>query len=223
MEKNMKFTLTPFVGALIMTTAAHGAPSPRASIPGYTYGQSGLAHAPYSLKDLESLKKTMLFTDEDIRYLRMSKPILENQTEAILDVWYGFVASTPELLHFFSSPKSGAPDGAYLAAVRKRFAQWILDTADANYDQAWLDYQYEIGRRHNAAKKNQTDHADSVKQINFRYLSALTIPITTTLSPFLGKQGASTADVDKMHAAWVKAVLLQTILWSEPYVKEGQF
>ena len=95
MEKGMKFTLTPFVGALIMTTAAHGAPNPRASIPGYTYGQSGLAHAPYSLKDLESLKKTMLFTDEDIRYLRMSKPILENQTEAILDVWYGFVASTP--------------------------------------------------------------------------------------------------------------------------------
>ena len=219
----MKVIITSFVGALIMTTAVHGAPIPRASIPGYTYGQPGHAHAPYSLKDLDSLKRTMLFTDEDIRYLRMSKPILQDQTAAILDVWYGFVASTPELVHFFSSSKSGAPDGAYLAAVRTRFAQWILDTADANYDQAWLDYQYEIGRRHNLAKKNQTDHADSVKQINFRYLSALTIPITTTLTPFLGKQGASAADIDKMHAAWVKAVLLQTILWSEPYVKEGQF
>lgn len=108
-------------------------------------------------------------------------------------------------------------------AVRKRFSQWILDTADANYDQAWLDYQYEIGLRHTKIKKNKTDHVKSVPQVNFRYLPALTIPVTTTLKPFLAKKGASTADVEKMHAAWVKSVLLQTILWSYPYVRDGQF
>ncbi len=193
------------------------------SIPGYTYGQKSLAKAPYSLQDLESLKKSMLFTDDDVRALRMSKPILADQTEAILDVWYGFVASTPELVAFFRNNKTGAPDGAYLAAVRKRFAQWILDTADANYDQAWLDYQYEIGLRHTAPKKNQTDQADSVPSVNFRYLSALTIPVTTTLKPFLAAKGASAADVEMMHAAWVKSVLLQTILWSHPYVRDGLF
>jgi hypothetical protein len=26
-----------------------------------------------------------------------------------------------------------------------------------------------------------------------------------------------------MHKAWVKAVLLQLILWSQPYVREGDF
>ena len=193
------------------------------SIPGYTYGQPSLARAPYTLQDLESLKKSMLFTDDDVHWLRTSKPILADQTEAILDVWYGFVASTPELVASFKNNKTGAPDGAYLAAVRKRFAQWILDTADANHDQAWLDYQYEIGLRHTAPKKNQTDQADSVPSVNFRYLSALTIPVTTTLKPFLAAKGASAADVDKMHAAWVKSVLLQTILWSHPYVRDGLF
>ena len=215
------------VAALLAATAAIAAPNANAqsapAVPGYTMGQKSLAKAPYTLAELESLKKTLLFTDEDIRYLRMSKAILADQTEAILDVWYGFVASTPELVVYFKNNKTGAPDGAYLGAVRKRFGQWIADTADANYDQAWLDYQYEIGLRHTAPKKNQTDKADSVPLVNFRYLSALTIPVTTTLKPFLAKKGASAADVEKMHAAWVKSVLMQTILWSYPYVKDGQF
>jgi hypothetical protein len=207
--------------AAISSTNANAQSAP--AIPGYTMGQKSLAKAPYTLADLDSLKKSLLFTDEDIRYLRMSKEILADQTEAILDVWYGFVASTPELVVYFKNNKTGAPDGAYLAAVRKRFGQWIIDTADANYNQAWLDYQYEIGLRHTAPKKNQTDKADSVPLVNFRYLSALTIPVTTTLKPFLARKGASAADVDKMHAAWVKSVLMQTILWSYPYVRDGQF
>ena len=192
-------------------------------IPGYTHGSHKLATAPYTLADLASLQKTLLFTAEDAKYLQMSKEILADQTDAILDVWYGFVASTPELVYFFKSTKTGEPDAAYLAAVRKRFGQWILDTADAKFDQAWLDYQYEIALRHNVVKKNVTDGVKSVKQVNFRYLSALTIPVTTTLKPFLGKKGASPEDVEKMHAAWVKSVLLQTILWSYPYIREGQF
>lgn len=221
MKRNsLAFALLAAMAAVSMPHAnAQSAPA----IPGYTMGQKSLAKAPYTLAELESLKKTLLFTDEDIRYLRMSKAILADQTEAVLDVWYGFVASTPELVVYFKNNKTGAPDGAYLGAVRKRFGQWIADTADANYDQAWLDYQYEIGLRHTTLKKNKTDKADSVPLVNFRYLSALTIPVTTTLKPFLAKKGASAADVEKMHAAWVKSVLMQTILWSYPYVRDGQF
>ena len=212
--------LTLLLAALMPLAAAGQAP---AAIPGYTHGQASLAKAPYTLQDLASLQKTLLFTDDDVRALRQSKAILADQTEAILDVWYGFVASTPELVVYFSNARTGQPDGAYLGAVRKRFARWILDTADAQYDQAWLDYQYEIGRRHTAPKKNTTDRADSVPLVHFRYLPALTIPITTTLKPFLAKKGASAAEVERMHAAWVKAVLLQSILWSHPYVRDGQF
>ena len=49
------------------------------------------------------------------------------------------------------------------------------------------------------------------------------MPITTTLKPFLAEGGADPAEVEAMHQAWVKAVLLQVILWSHPYVREGDF
>ncbi|WP_432719458.1 protoglobin domain-containing protein [Jeongeupia wiesaeckerbachi] len=194
-----------------------------APIPGYTHGQASVARAPYSLDDLASLQKALLFNDEDVQALRQSAAILADQTDAILDVWYGFVASTPELVVFFGNTRTGEPDPVYLEAVRKRFARWILDTAEANYDQAWLDYQYEIGLRHSKFKKNKTDGAQSTAQVNFRYIPALTIPITTTLKPFLAKHGASAAEVEKIHAAWVKSVLLQSILWSQPYIRDGEF
>ena len=186
-----------------------GAAAPQGRAPGYALGQSTLARAPYSMADLAALQKSMLFGADDVAALRQSRAILADQTEAILSG----LGYSPERI----------ADGAYLAAVRKRFALWILDTADAKYDQAWLDWQYEIGLRHNRVKKNKTDGAHGPAQVDFRYLPALTIPITTTLKPFLAKKGASAADVEKMHAAWVKAVLLQAILWSHPYIKDGEF
>jgi hypothetical protein len=218
--------LVPSLFVLVLSAALPAAQAQQQTapaVPGYAFGQRTLAKAPYTVADLQALQKSLLFTDEDVKALRQSKAILADQTDAVLDVWYGFVASTPELVYFFSDAKSGKPDGAYLEAVRKRFAVWILDTADANYDQKWLDWQYEIGLRHNRIKKNKTDRAPSVAQVNFRYIPALTIPITTTLKPFLAKKGASSADVEKMHAAWVKSVLMQSILWSQPYIKDGEF
>ena len=219
----MKMLKLLIAATTLGVVADAGAAAPQGRAPGYALGQPTMARAPYSMADLAALQKSMLFGADDVAALRQSRAILADQTEAILDVWYGFVASTPELVVFFGDTRSGQPDGAYLAAVRKRFALWILDTADAKYDQAWLDWQYEIGLRHNRVKKNKTDGAHGPAQVDFRYLPALTIPITTTLKPFLAKKGASAADVEKMHAAWVKAVLLQTILWSQPYVKDGQF
>ncbi len=204
----------------VSTAQAQQAP---ASAPGYAYGDRALTKAPYNMVDLRSLQRSMLFTEDDVKALRQSKAILADQTDAILDVWYGFVGATPELVYFFSNAQTGQPDAQYLAAVRKRFGLWILDTAEANYDQKWLDWQYEIGLRHNRLKKNRTDGANSVAQINYRYLSALTIPVVTTLKPFLAKKGASPADVERMQAAWMKAVLMQSILWSHPYIKDGEF
>ncbi|MGE3601631.1 MAG: protoglobin domain-containing protein, partial [Dehalococcoidia bacterium] len=72
-------------------------------------------------------------------------------------------------------------------------------------------------------KKNVTDAVDSVPIINFRYLTTLIVPIVTTLKPFLAAKGHSPEDVDKMHQAWLKSVILQITLWSRPYIKDGQF
>lgn len=210
------------VGGVLMFASASEAESP-GKAPGYTMGSDRVAGSPISLEELDLIKKSLLFTEEDARYLRMSRGILDDQTEEILDVWYGFVGANEHLLESFVDRGTGQPDSHYLGAVRARFERWILDTASAEYDQDWLDYQFEIGRRHHTIGKNRTDGANASPIVRFRYLQALTVPITTTLKPFLEKEGASPADVEKMHAAWVKSVTLQVILWSHPYIKDGDF
>ncbi len=192
-------------------------------IPGYTYGTAAVAASPVTLADFEQMKASVLFGDDDVRYLRTSHDVVKDQVEAILDVWYGFVGSQPHLLASFTAKSDGKPLGDYLGAVRKRFARWILDTARAEYDQTWLDYQHEIGLRHHRAKKNETDGAASTEIVPFRNLFALVFPVTFTLRPFLAKQGHSAEDVERMYAAWVKSCILQVTLWSHPYVKDGDF
>jgi hypothetical protein len=192
-------------------------------IQGYTSGSAELSRSPISLEDFAKMKASALFGDDDVAQLRRSHEVVKDYVEDILDVWYGFVGSQPHLLASFSGRADGKPLGEYLGAVRKRFGQWILDTSRAEYDQAWLDYQHEIGLRHHRAKKNQTDGAASTAIVPFRDLFALIFPVTYTLRPFLAKAGHAPEVVDAMHAAWVKSCLLQLTLWSHPYVKDGDF
>lgn len=175
-----------------------------------------------SLNDFERMKQTALFGDDDIAHLRASEPILAPQVEAILDTWYGFVASLPHLAAYFSTPE-GELLTRYLDAVRVRFAQWIVDTARADYDQRWLDHQIEIGRRHHRVGKNRTDGVNAAAHIHFRYLIPLAVPIVHTLRPFLAAQSHGDAEVTAMQQAWLKSVLLQVSLWSHPYIAEGDF
>lgn len=192
------------------------------AIEGYTYGTEASAKSPLSMEDLELLKKSVLFTEEDEKYLRMAGKVLADQVDDILDLWYGFVASHPHLVYYFTGP-DGKPDTRYLNAVRARFGQWILDTCNRPYDKDWLDYQQEIALRHYSTKKNETDSVRSVPIINLRYITAFIYPITATIKPFLAKKGNSPEEVDKMHQAWFKSVVLQVTLWSYPYIKEGGF
>ena len=193
------------------------------NIPGYTYGTAAVATSPVTPADFALMKKSVLFEEQDVTYLRLSHDVVKDQVEAILDVWYGFVGANPHLLASFTAKADGRPLGDYLAAVRRRFGQWILDTASAVYDQRWLDYQHEIGLRHHRTRKNVTDGAASTDHIPFRDLFALIFPVTFTLRPFLAGKGHSADEVEKMYAAWVKSCLLQVTLWSYPYVKEGDF
>lgn len=82
------------------------------TIPGYTYGTATLERSPVSLADFERMKKSVPFGDDDVRSLRLSRDILKDQVEAILDVWYGFVAN-PHLLASFSAKADGKPLGDY--------------------------------------------------------------------------------------------------------------
>jgi len=192
-------------------------------IPGYTHGTSAVSRSPVTLADFAQMKASALFGEEDVEHLRSSHDVVADQVEAILDVWYGFIGSQPQLVATFAGKRDGEPLGDYLGAVRKRFGQWILDTARAEYDQTWLDYQHEIALRHHRAKKNATDGVASADIVPFRHLFAVVFPVTFTLRPFLARKGHSAEAVEKMHAAWVKSCLLQVTLWSHPYIKEGDF
>ncbi|MCA9292230.1 MAG: hypothetical protein KDA20_00270 [Phycisphaerales bacterium] len=173
--------------------------------------------------EFELLKKSVLFTDDDVRYLRLSRAVLEPNVDELLDVWYGFVGSNEHLVYYFSHPTTKQPDGEYLDRVRGRFREWVLTTADADFDQDWLNHQLEIGLRHHRLKKNRTDGVEAVDHIPMRYVIALHYPITTTLKPFLARGGHSDKDVQGMYEAWRKAVLMTAILWSQPYVEPGDF
>lgn len=193
------------------------------SIPGYRLNDPALPASPVSTAELEDLKTSLLFGPADLAALRKASAIVEDQVEAILDVWYGFVGGNPHLLRYFSDPATGEPVGAYLDAVRKRFGQWIIDTCRADYDARWLAWADEIGKRHHRMGKNRTDGAKAAAHIPLRHILALVIPISVTMRPFLAKKGASAQEVEEMSAAWTKSVLLQAILWSRPYVKDGDF
>jgi hypothetical protein len=195
----------------------------RGEIAGYEFGTRGVVPSPLGLEDLDLLKQTVLFGEEDEQHLRMAGDVLEDQIEDVLDVWYGFVGGHPHLVRYFTDDE-GQPDTEYLGRVRGRFGQWILDTCRRPYDQEWLDYQQEIALRHTRDKKNQTDGAyETPDHIGLRYMVAFIYPITATIKPFLAKKGHSAEDVDKMHQAWFKSVVLQVTLWSYPYVKNGDF
>lgn len=196
---------------------------PNSPIPGYRLGDPALPTAPLSSSDLARMKTACLFGEDDIAALRRSHDVLVPQTEAILDVWYGFVGSNDFLVASFVDTKTGQPNADYLGRVRSRFGQWIGDTATAEYDDAWLRYQLEIGRRHHRVGKNRTDDVASTPLVQFRYLPLLAQPIVDTLRPFLESSGRSRDDIDAMQNAWRKSVLLQVTLWSHPYVIEGDY
>lgn len=191
--------------------------APEPNIPGYTYGTPDVARSPISLEALAQLKQTVLFGPEDEQALRMAGDVLADQVDAVLDVWYTFVAAHPHLVAYFSD-REGNAQAEYLARVRQRFGQWIIDTCTRPYDQAWLDYQHEIALRHHAAKKNRTDQVDALPLIHMRYLVAFIYPITATIKPFLAAKGHSPEQVEAMFQAWFKSVTLQATLWCAPYV-----
>lgn len=193
------------------------------AIPGYRLHDPLLPASTLTPKDFAELKGSLLFGPDDVAALQQAHDVVKGQIEAILDVWYGFVGGTPHLLAYFSDPASGEPQMNYLSAVRARFGQWILDTCRADYDAEWLAWQAEIGRRHHRIGKNRTDGAKAAAHIPMRHLLALVTPISITMRPFLAKGGASPEQVDAMHAAWTKAVLMTAILWSQPYAKDGDF
>jgi pimeloyl-ACP methyl ester carboxylesterase len=206
-------------GGRVMAQTAADKPN----IPGYDYGSDNVAKSPITMAELEQLKKSAFFSDEDVFYLRLSHDVLADQVDDLLKVWRGTIFLNPHLRAYDENPQTGEVDTAYASAVGKRFGQWVLDTAIAEYDQKWLDYQYEIGLRHHRTKKNKTDNAHTTGHIRARDLIAFSAAIVAPMKPFLARKGHSAEVVSRMYDAWWKSMILQVTLWTQPYMREGDF
>ena len=191
-------------------------------IPGYSYGTAEVAPSPLSMRELEELKISAGFTEEDQRYLRLAGEVLRDQTEQIVDHWRsGIIASIPHLARHSRTPEGNAIP-QYLAASNLRFQQWILDTCLRPYDQDWLNYLQEIALRHTMLKKNQTDGVRSTPQVPLQDAIAFVAVMNETIKPYLAAKGNSADEVDKMHRAWCKSIQLQLALWVDPYIEAAQ-
>lgn len=190
-------------------------------IAGYDFGADSVPTSPVSLEQLEWLLRAVSLTDEDRQWLRRAAEVLAGVTGEVVDTWREVVAANPHLACYYGS-QAGVPDTAYKAKVTERFKQWILDVCLRPYDQAWLDYQHEIGLRHTHLRKNVVDHAAALPHIPLRYLIAFTAVINDRIRPFLAKD-STPAEAEAMHRAWCKAVLLHVALWSRPYVAESDW
>jgi hypothetical protein len=62
------------------------APRERPKIQGYDYGSDKVAKSPITMQEWEELKKSALFSEEDVIYLRMSEDVLADQVDDLLKV-----------------------------------------------------------------------------------------------------------------------------------------
>lgn len=186
-------------------------------IPGYSYGTAEVAESPITPRQLEELKVSARFTEEDQRYLRLAGEVLAGQTKQIVQHWRsGIIASIPNLARHSRTPEGNAiPE--YLAKSNLRFEQWILDTCLRPYDQDWINYQQEIALRHTTAKKNKVDGVPSTPYVPLHDVIAFTAVMNQTIRPYLAARGNSVEEVEKMHRAWCKSIQLQMALWIGPY------
>ncbi len=191
-------------------------------IHGYTYGTSEVAASPVTLQQLEELKISVGFTEEDQRYLHQAGTVLADQTKQIVEHWRsGIIAGIPNLARH-SRSQQGEPLPDYLAKSNLRFQQWILDTCLRPYDQDWLNYQQEIALRHTTLKKNKTDNVNSTPYVPLRDIIGFIAVINETIKPYLAAKNHSADEVDRMHRAWCKSIQLQLAIWTAPYTDIDQ-
>jgi hypothetical protein len=187
-------------------------------IPGYEFGTAAIDRSPVTLEELREIEATVGWNGEDVRILARYRETFEKHAEEMVDTWRAVIGSQPHLAKWFFAP-DGKPDEAYKAAVKKRFVQWVRDVVSLPHDQAWLDYQEEIGLRHTPAKKNKTEGAQTPNVVPLRYLLGFVPVVTINTRKFF--DGVPPDERRKLEDAWTKAVQLHVTLWARAYANDG--
>jgi hypothetical protein len=190
------------------------------TIAGYDYGQPGVAHSPVTLEDLREIEQAAGWTEEDARTLQRHGDIFQQNAEQMVGAWRKVIAAQPHLAKWFATPDV-KQDEEYKAKVKAGFVQWVADAVFRPHDQAWLDYQEEIGLRHTPEKKNKTDHLGTQPLVPLRYLIAFVTIVTISTRTFFIAAGVKGEELRRLEDAWSRAVQLHVTLWARPYVKDG--
>ena len=188
-------------------------------IPGYDYGASNIAQSPVSLDELRQIEQTVGWSEADAEILYRHAAFFEQNAERMVDQWRSVIGSQPHLVQWFFGP-DGQKDEQYAARIKPRFIQWVIDVARRSHDQAWLNYQEEIGLRHTPAKKNVTDEKHTPPLVPLRFLLAF-VPVILPIRKFFADSIRDEGEFKRLEDAWTKAVLLHVTLWSRPYAAEG--
>ena len=200
------------------TTSACG--NDQIQISGYDYGKAGSAHSPLSLEELRLLEQSVGWSEEDAQVLQRHGDLFKTQGEQMVDSWRAVIGAQPPLAKWFFGP-DGKPDDEYKAKVKRRFVQWVVDACFRPHDQAWLNYQEEIGLRHTPEKKNQTDGRHTPPFVPLRYLIGFIPVVTIGARKFFADAGITGTELTRLEEAWTRAVQLHVTLWSRPYAKDG--
>lgn len=189
-------------------------------IAGYDYGRPGAAHSPVSIEELHEVEQAIGWSDRDAAVLQRHPEVFRDRAEEMVDSWRAVIGAQPHLLKWFFGP-DGKKDEQYAAKVKKRFVQWVTDAAFRPHDQAWLDYQEEIGLRHTPAKKNKTDGAQTPPVVPLRYLLGFVTVVILGARKFFIEAGVNGGELRNLEDAWAKAVQLHVTLWARPYARES--
>ncbi|MFC7641749.1 protoglobin domain-containing protein [Streptosporangium lutulentum] len=185
-------------------------------IPGYTYGTGEAAVSPLTLEDLERLKAVVGLTPDDEQALIEAARVLADQADDMVTAYRKRLGELP-FMRAYSGYPDGTPNPAYGAASKPRFDRFIIDACTRPLDQDWLNYQHEIGLRHpgqeeqNRPRRLPRPHPDALPARLHRRRHRHRPRLSR-------RRGASAEQVDRMHAAFTKSVMLHVTVWTRPYV-----
>ncbi len=181
-------------------------------IPGYAYGDPDIPESPVTHDEFNRLKESLGFTEQDKKHLERAGVFLPAHAQELINHW----TKTPGDIFLQTFATNGTLDQTYLERTKERIAQWIHDTCNRPYDDDWLNYQHEIGKRHHRTKKNQTDHANATDHIPLRYLITFIEPFSR-IQPNLNQGDFHPDETQRIQTAWRKSLTLQVALWTHPY------
>ncbi len=195
--------------------------TPAREIAGYDYGSPRARTRRSRSTSCASSRPGVGWTDQDAIALERAARCCATRPEALVDSWRAEIGRQPHLAKWFFGP-DGKPDERYKAAVKQRFVQWVVDacTRPRGPGLARLS-RGDRAAPHPGQEEPGPTARTTPDHVPLRYLLGFMGPVIVGTKSFLARCGTSADEVERLHQAWTKNLLLHVALWSRPYVRDG--